>query len=216
MRGFGKVVRNAVAGVTPLMLLLAWGVPAAQADIYRHVDADGVVHFTNAPNYTSRPAKQSWTFYRKETRPNAAPGKVRADGPLVHAYTDIISEHARAFRLEEALVKAVIKAESNYNPLSLSHKGAQGLMQLIPETARLMNVSNPFDPAENIRGGSNYLRLMLDQFNGNLDLALAAYNAGPNAVLRHQGIPPYAETREYVQRVRRYLELYRRSSGTTL
>jgi soluble lytic murein transglycosylase len=134
----------------------------------------------------------------------------------VHAYGDLIRANARAYRLEEALLKAVIKVESNYNPLSLSDKGAQGLMQLIPATARLMKVSDPFDPADNIRGGSNYLRQMLDQFNGNLDLALAAYNAGPNAVLRHGGIPPFDETRVYVQRVRRYLDEYRRVGAATL
>lgn len=189
------------------------GITPAGADIYRYVDANGVVHFTNAPQYTSRPAKQSWAFYRKEVRYD---GRVPAIGSSFHSYKDIIRQNASYYRLEEALVKAVIKAESNYNPQSLSNKGAQGLMQLIPETARLMKVNDPFDPAENIRGGSNYLRLMLDQFNGNLDLALAAYNAGPNAVQRHGGIPPYTETREYVQRVRRYLEQYRRHGDTLL
>jgi soluble lytic murein transglycosylase len=176
------------------------------------VDANGVVHFTNAPQYTGKPGKREWSFYRKEVRP----GEVTPSAPLVHSYRDIIRQNARDYRLEEALVKAVIKVESNYNPQSRSNKGAQGLMQLIPETARLMNVNDPYDPAENIRGGSNYLRLMLDRFNGNLDLALAAYNAGPNAVQRHGGIPPYTETREYVQRVRRYLEQYRRSGDTYL
>jgi len=187
----------------------------ARADIYRHVDANGVVHFTNAPQYTNRPAKKAWSFYRKEIRPGPDGGNVGSTR-LVHSYRDIIRANARTYRLEEALVKAVIKAESNYNPQSLSNKGAQGLMQLIPDTARLMKVRDPFDPAENIRGGSNYLRLMLDQFGGNIDLALAAYNAGPNAVLRHGGIPPYAETREYVQRVRRYLEQYRQVGDTLL
>jgi soluble lytic murein transglycosylase len=191
-------------------------ISSAEADIYRYTDANGVVHFTNAPQYTSRPVKDSWTFYRKEIRPAISGSTAVNNGQLVHSYREIIRANARAYRLEEALVKAVIKAESNYNPQSLSNKGAQGLMQLIPETARLVNVRDPFDPAENIRGGSNYLRLMLDQFGGNLDLALAAYNAGPNAVLRHQGIPPYAETREYVQRVRRYLEQYRQVGDTLL
>lgn len=199
------------------ILLFLLGISPASADIYRHVDANGVVHFTNAPQYTNKPNKKAWNFYRKEIRP-AAPrsGDSRPDGIMAQSYRDIIRQNARAYRLEEALVKAVIKAESNYNPQSLSNKGAQGLMQLIPETARLMNVNDPFDPAENIRGGSNYLRLMLDQFNGNIDLALAAYNAGPNAVQRHGGIPPYEETRNYVQRVRRYLEQYRRSGDTIL
>ena len=196
-----------------VMMLLLSGFSPARADIYRSVDANGVVHFTNAPQYTSKPSKRDWSFYRRETNS----GLVSAvNGSLVHSYRDLIRQSARAYRLEEALVKAVIKAESNYNPQSRSNKGAQGLMQLIPETARLMKVNDPFNPAENIRGGSNYLRLMLDQFNGNLDLALAAYNAGPNAVQRHGGIPPYTETRQYVERVRRYLEQYRRSGDTIL
>lgn len=195
------------------IMLLVLGISPASADIYRYVDENGVVHFTNAPQLTTKPNKKNWDFYRKELRP----GKVTtSNGLLTHSYREIIRQNARAYRLEEALVKAVIKAESNYNPQSRSNKGAQGLMQLIPETARLMKVDDPFDPAENIRGGSNYLRLMLDQFNGNLDLALAAYNAGPNAVHRHGGIPPYEETRNYVQRVRRYLEQYRRSGDSVL
>ncbi|MCM2263589.1 MAG: transglycosylase SLT domain-containing protein [Desulfuromonadales bacterium] len=207
-------VRTGIAVLASAIMLLLLGISPARADIYRSVDANGVVHFTNAPQYTEKPNKRSWAFYRKEIRPGES--RVRPDGLLAHSYRDIIRQNARAYRLEEALVKAVIKAESNYNPQSLSNKGAQGLMQLIPDTARLMNVEDPFNPAENIRGGSNYLRLMLDQFNGNLDLALAAYNAGPNAVQRHGGIPPYEETRNYVQRVRRYLEHYRRSGDTVL
>lgn len=205
-------LQTCIAVPAAAIMLFLLGISPAGADIYRSVDANGVVHFTNAPQYTNNPSKKSWSFYRKEIRP----ANVRSDGALVHSYRDIIRQNARAYQLEEALVKAVIKAESNYNPQSLSNKGAQGLMQLIPSTARLMNVNDPFDPAENIRGGSNYLRLMLDQFNGNIDLALAAYNAGPNAVQRHGGIPPYEETRNYVQRVRRYLEQYRRSGDTIL
>lgn len=206
-------IQKGIAILASVIVLLLLGISPADADIYRYVDANGVVHFTNAPQLTNKPNKKSWAFYRKEFRPGKAVG---SSGLLAHSYREIIRHNARAYRLEEALVKAVIKAESNYNPQSLSNKGAQGLMQLIPETARLMNVDDPFDPAENIRGGSNYLRLMLDQFNGNLDLALAAYNAGPNAVQRHGGIPPYEETRNYVQRVRRYLEQYRRSGDTIL
>ncbi len=207
-------IHMAVASVWLALVLVT--ISPARADIYRYVDENGVVHFTNAPQYTNRPAKGGWAFYRKEIRDNQADGKGAASGQLIHSYRDIIRQNARTYGLEEALVKAVIKAESNYNPQSLSNKGAQGLMQLIPETARQMKVNDPFNPAENIRGGSNYLRLMLDQFGGNLDLALAAYNAGPNAVQRHRGIPPYTETREYVQRVRRYLEQYRQVGDTLL
>jgi soluble lytic murein transglycosylase len=118
--------------------------------------------------------------------------------------------------LEEALVKAVIKVESDYQPSIVSKKGAQGLMQLIPETAKLLKVDNPFDPSENIRGGSEYLRQMLDLFNDDLELALAAYNSGPTTVKRFGGIPPYDETRNYVKRVKRYLNYYRQAGDTLL
>lgn len=195
-----------------VIMLSGLGISPAQADIYRHVDANGVVYFTNAPQYTHMTSKRDWSFYRSEHRSGDSAG----NSQLIHAYKDIIRHYAGSYRLEEALVKAVIKAESNYNPQAVSRKGARGLMQLIPETARQMRVNDPFDPKQNIRGGSNYLRLMLDQFNGNIDLALAAYNAGPNAVQRHGGIPPYEETRTYVQRVRRYLDLYRRAGDAVL
>ena len=206
-------LRLPIAMLILAIMHLVLGISPVQADIYRHVDANGVVHFTNAPQYTSMTSKRDWSFYRAERRPaDSSSGNPQ----LIHAYKDIIRHYASSYRLEEALVKAVIKAESNYNPQAVSRKGARGLMQLIPETARQMRVSDPFDPMQNIRGGSNYLRLMLDQFNGNVDLALAAYNAGPNAVQRHGGIPPYEETRTYVQRVRRYLDLYRRAGDTVL
>jgi len=177
------------------------GHPPALADIYRYVDADGVVHFTNTPTHGQ------WNFYRKEVGPA---------NPEMVSYRDIIRHNSHQFRLEEALIKAVIKVESDYDPGVVSSKGAQGLMQLIPETAEYLRVANPFNPAENIRGGSQYLRQMLDQFDGNLELALAAYNAGPNAVRRHGGIPPYEETRNYIQRVKRYLDHYRKSGDTLL
>jgi soluble lytic murein transglycosylase len=129
---------------------------------------------------------------------------------------EIVSQCASQFNLDEALIHAVIKAESGYNPRAVSNKGAMGIMQLIPETARDMQVNDPFNPEENIRGGSRYLRLMLDEFGGNLDFAIAAYNAGPNAVRRHGGIPPYQETRTYVERVKRFLQSYRESKDTDL
>lgn len=208
------MIWHLLTAMTVLAIMLGEaGFSPACADIYRHVDANGVVHFTNAPQYTKLTNKRDWAFYRTERRASdPSVGRVN----LPHAYKDIIRHYASSYRLEEALVKAVIKAESNYNPQAVSSKGARGLMQLIPETARQMRVNDPFDPMQNIRGGSNYLRLMLDQFNGNIDLALAAYNAGPNAVQRHGGIPPYEETRTYVQRVRRYLDLYRRAGDAVL
>ncbi|MCB1035234.1 MAG: lytic transglycosylase domain-containing protein, partial [Acidobacteria bacterium] len=103
-------------------------------------------------------------------------------------------------RLNRRLVQAVVQVESGYNPNALSNKGAMGLMQLMPETARSLSVSDPYDPEENLRGGTLYLRQMLDRF-GDLQMALAAYNAGPTAVERYQAVPPYPETRTYVRRV---------------
>jgi soluble lytic murein transglycosylase len=214
MEVYGRMFPRLLTAMLVLAVMLCGtGISPACADIYRHVDANGVVFFTNAPQYTKVTDKREWSFYRAERQP----GVSSAGNPqLIHAYKDIIRHYANSYRLEEALVKAVIKAESNYNPQAVSRKGARGLMQLIPETARQMRVNDPFDPMQNIRGGSNYLRLMLDQFNGNVDLALAAYNAGPNAVQRHGGIPPFEETRTYVQRVRRYLDLYRRAGDAVL
>ncbi|PKN11451.1 MAG: lytic transglycosylase [Deltaproteobacteria bacterium HGW-Deltaproteobacteria-4] len=185
-----------------LILLVA----GAAADIYRYVDADGIVHFTNDP-----PTKK-FKLYRRETiaiKPGSA-------GPAIpSSLGNIIRHYSEKYSLEEGLVHAVIKAESNYNATAVSKKGALGMMQLMPGTARLLKVDNPLDPAENIGGGSRYLRQMLDEFNGNLDFAIAAYNAGPNAVKRHGGIPPYEETRTYVKRVKQYLSTYRQG-GTNL
>jgi hypothetical protein len=128
---------------------------------------------------------------------------VHPDDPLL---AQLIAEHAAALSLEPKLVQAVIQVESGYNPRALSNKGAMGLMQLMPGTARDLAVADPWDPGQNIRGGTSYLRRLLDQFDGNEDLALAAYNAGPNAVVRHGGIPPYRETRDYVDRILRLCE----------
>lgn len=124
----------------------------------------------------------------------------------------VIEESARSNDLEPDLIRAVIQVESAYDPSALSRKGAMGLMQLMPETARDLAVSDPWDPEQNVRGGSRYLRRMLDEF-GEVELALAGYNAGPEAVKRFQGIPPYPETLGYVEKV---LRLYRGEEGFTL
>jgi len=195
------------------LFLILFSVPAAgYGDIYRYIDANGVTHFTD------RPTHGQYRLFMKSKRAQASKpggGSVNLTNLTKH-YDSLVKHYANAYNLDEALVHAVIKVESNYNSNALSNKGAQGLMQLIPETASDMNVRDPFNPEDNIRGGSRYLRLMLDQFQGDTDLALAAYNAGPNAVLRHQGIPPYEETRNYVQKVKKYLEYFRQNRTASL
>jgi soluble lytic murein transglycosylase len=173
---------------------------SVHADIYRYVDTNGVMHFTDTPT------NSQFHFFMKEKRQKTSTGSV----------TDLIQHYAAIFNLDDSLVRAVIKVESDYDPNALSSKGAQGLMQLIPETARDMNVSDPFNPAQNIRGGSRYLRLMLDQFGDDLEMALAAYNAGPSAVRRYGGVPPFDETRNYVEKVKKFYRHYLQNKNVTL
>ena len=165
----------------------AWG------DIYRYQDENGVWHYTNIKN------DSRYKLYIKSPEERAI--------EYIEKYTEIIDQASDMFDVEPSLIKAVIKAESGFNHKAVSHKGAQGLMQLMPATAELLRVNDPFDPTENIFGGTRYLRKMLDRF-GHMELAVAAYNAGPEAVKSHNGIPPYQETRTFVQRVIKYYNGY--------
>jgi soluble lytic murein transglycosylase len=167
---------------------------AASADIYRYRDEKGVWHFTNVKS-----DKRYQLFLRTYSKkPNQ----------YIREYEGIIKQAAGRFNVEFPLIKAVIKAESDFNHRAVSRKGAQGLMQLMPETAEDMQVGDPFNPEENIFGGTRYLGLLLDRFRNNKMLALAAYNAGPEAVEAHRGMPPYAETRTFVKRVLYYYDQY--------
>ncbi len=134
-------------------------------------------------------------------------GKYVSSGSDLAAMVDRVAEK---YGLDPALLRAVVKVESDFNPLAVSHAGAMGLMQLMPGTAGELGVKNPFDPAENLEGGARYLKSMIERFGGDLKLALAAYNAGPGAVDRHGGVPPYGETISYIERIRR---LYRGAFG---
>ncbi len=170
----------------------------ACADIYKWVDPNGVVHFTNVPNHKG---------YRLIIRSRAE--LLRGLGGDEKRYEALIQSLCRKYNVDTALVKAVIKAESDFNPAAVSKKGAQGLMQLMPDTARELRVSDAFDPQENLEGGICYLRRLLDLFQCNVKLALAAYNAGEQAVIANNySVPPYPETRDYVTKVLGYIRQY--------
>ncbi|MFB3817756.1 MAG: lytic transglycosylase domain-containing protein [Candidatus Methylomirabilales bacterium] len=170
-----------------------------EAAIYVSTGPDGTAFYTDAPP-------------RPDFQPLPAFGLPPSVDIVRGQYADLIDQIAAQHAVDPQLVRAIIRVESNFEPLAISRKGAQGLMQLMPATAGRFAVGNPFDPAENIRGGVRYLRTLLDMFPGKLSLALAAYNAGENAVLKHRGIPPYRETQDYVARVLKHLD--RRDVGT--
>jgi soluble lytic murein transglycosylase-like protein len=183
--------------------LMAISNPAC-ADIYRYEDDDGIVHFTDAP--TDRRFK---VFMRDLKKDKQLRTKLQLAGSVNPAeYDQIIATYADKYGVNPSLIKAVIHAESGYNPNAVSRKGASGLMQLMPGTARSLKVSNSFDPKDNVEGGVKYLRFLLDTFRGDVSLAVAAYNAGMNKVARYGGIPPYTETRTYVNKVLSYMQSY--------
>ncbi|MEJ2156890.1 MAG: lytic transglycosylase domain-containing protein [Desulfobacteraceae bacterium] len=172
---------------------------AAQADIYLYVDSQGVLHFTNTPT------SSKYKVYMPE------PSKYRSALYNIKNYDDVISEAAARNGLSSSLLKAVIHVESYFNPRAVSKKGALGLMQIMPENLDKLNINDPFDPWENIMGGAFYFKTMLERFSGQVDLALAAYNAGPTAVEKYNDIPPYPETQRYVRKVMRAFRIYRKS-----
>jgi hypothetical protein len=181
-------------------VVLLLHVNTSEADIYKSVDQDGVVCYTDVPL-----KKDAQRIIKTETATvDSAGGVIKADTTR-REFHGIVKEKSAKYAIDPSLVHAVIKAESNGNPYAISRKGAKGLMQLMPTTARDLQVQNPFDPAENIDGGTRYLKYLIERFNGDLTLALAAYNAGPKTVEKTGSVPPISETRQYVKKV---LSLY--------
>ena len=176
----------------------------AKSDIYRYDDDEGVTHFTDAP--TDKRFVVFLRDIRKDKQLRTKLSFTRSSNPA--EFDQIIKTCSDKYGVSESLIKAVIHAESGYNPNAVSNKGASGLMQLMPGTARDLKVSNRLDPKDNVEGGVKYLRFLLDTFHGDTSLALAAYNAGLGKVAKHGGIPPYAETRTYVARVLSYMQSY--------
>lgn len=203
--------------VCPAALLCVWvsSISTAQAQIYALRDKDGTLVLSDKP---LGPGAQTFAV-------QGTGGQIRTTSTSelaqvanrVSRWDSTIEEHAAAHRIRPELVRAVIQVESAYNPRARSHKGAMGLMQLMPDTAADLGVVNPYDPEQNIRGGVAYLRMLLDKFGGNEELALAAYNAGPGAVSRYgDNVPPYRETQQYVDKVRSRTSVLGATSNSTI
>ena len=181
--------------VAATLLAAVWPTPA-DAQIYAWRDANGTLVLSD------RSIDRPTAVYEVEGAPKYVSTTPVESTSARERYEPYVQEHSNRQSLRPELVRAVIQVESGYNPRALSPKGAMGLMQLMPETARMLGVQRPYDPEQNIRGGTRYLRLLLDKYQGNEELALAAYNAGSGAVDRYgKKIPPYRETRDYVRKV---------------
>lgn len=210
--------------LTSLFLVTAAPAPVMAGNIYKFKDADGNILFTNVVNARKKPQGESFRQYTKLERVTwfkdtnvhkygnwgASEFAVRPSfSKNRNAFDDIIKKFALAQNVDHGLVKAIIHTESGFNPSARSKPGAQGLMQLMPATAGMYGVNDAYNPAENIGAGTKHIKYLINRYNNNLELALAAYNAGEGNVKKYGGIPPFAETQDYVKRVlSRYRNLY--------
>lgn len=181
--------------IISIMLAGGFAVTTAHADIYMHIDDKGNYYFTDTPTSSK---------YRLFIRERKSSSKQHVNA--------CIKEASRRYGIDSHLITAIMKVESNFDPRAVSKRGATGLMQIMPENFGALNIQDPFDPRENIMGGTRYLKQLLDRFDGEVELALAAYNAGPTTVSLINGIPPIRETEEYVKKVLNY---YYRLKRTT-
>jgi soluble lytic murein transglycosylase-like protein len=195
-----------------LVLVCVYGIASAFAEMYKFTDKDGIIHYTNVRPVGQTDVKTfSFPCYASDPRCNQLDWEKI---PLNRrAFNDEIVAAAAVFAVDDALIRAIIHAESAYQPEALSPKGAQGLMQLMPATQQELHVDNVFDPVSNIEGGTRYLSRLMQQFDHNVELAAAAYNAGPAAVQEYGGVPPYKETMEYVRRIKILYRRYRSSES---
>lgn len=193
-----------------LSLFVLSGAQPVVAEIYKFTDKDGMIHYTNVrPSGQKNVKTFSFPCYASDISCNQLDWEKI---PLNrNAFDAEILAAAEVYSVDESLIRAIIHAESAYHADALSPRGAQGLMQLMPATQKELQVEDAFDPLSNIEGGTQYLARLLNQFDQNMELAAAAYNAGPDAVKEYGGVPPYRETREYVRRVK---ILFRRYSAT--
>jgi soluble lytic murein transglycosylase len=195
----GRKIKFSKIFVLSAFIIMTVIVSSVHADIYMYIDDNGVMHFTNAP--TSN--QHEYKVYIKERT------SISTRFHATDKYDKLISNASKEFNVDPPLLKAMIKAESDFDPRAISRKGAMGLMQIMPENFEMLNLENPFDPWQNIRAGAQYFKKLYKRFNGKLALSLAAYNAGPTAVDRYKNIPPYQETEEYVRRVLRYYRTFK-------
>jgi soluble lytic murein transglycosylase-like protein len=187
-------------GLCSLLCIIFFWVPPLYADIYVYADNNGVLHFTNVST-----SSKNYRVYIKES-----PQKTLTSN-LTDLYDHVISEASKKHGVSFSLLKALIKIESDFNPWAVSSAGARGLMQLMPENIKTLKIKNPVDPKENIMGGTRYLKQLINRFGGKLSLALAAYNAGPGVVEQYQQVPPFKETKNFVQEVMKYYALLNKS-----
>jgi len=183
-------------GTIIILFSLFFSFISAQADIYRFKDENGVWHFTNI---------RSDTRYRLYIKTGRLRGK-----QYITNYDTIIQKAAKQFSVDSHLIKAIIMAESSFDPNAISKSGAQGLMQLMPPTANDMEVNNPFDPEENIFGGTRYISLLLKKFKQDKKLAIAAYNVGPSVVANQNSVPRIPQTRHFVEKVMKYYSEFKK------